>query len=110
MKPFMGIDLTVNRKNTQRNGTEFLIQKVSSATRRDLEKIDSTWEISVKKQITPIWLLLTQFTLCMLAMILLASILGKSSLGSGYKYIIYLVPILAIWWYTERKESRKWYL
>ncbi len=106
MKPFMGIDLTVNRKNTQRNGTEFLIQKVSSTTLENLKKVDSSLETNVKKQLTPIWLLLTQFALFMLAMLGLAYILGRSSLSQGYRNIIFLVPILAIWWYTKRKEKR----
>ena len=38
MKPFLGIDLTTDKKNEQFNGTEFLVIKPSSAMTQSFEQ------------------------------------------------------------------------
>ena len=38
MKPFLGIDLTTDKKNEQFNGTEFLVMKPSSAMAQSFEQ------------------------------------------------------------------------
>ena len=107
MKPFMGLDLTENKKNTQRNGEEFLVQKPSAVTLEALEKAAVDLEANVKKQVTPVWVMVTQFILFLLAMLVIAGILGRTSLRLGIKNIILLAPFLAIWWYSRKKEKKK---
>ena len=47
MKPFMGLDLTENNKNTRRNGEKFLIQKASPTTLEKLEKLNADFQITL---------------------------------------------------------------
>ena len=107
MKPFMGLDLTENKKNTQRNGEEFLVQKPSTVTLEAFKKTAVDLETDMKKQITPVWVIVTQLILFLLAMLVIAGILGRSSLRPGIKNIILLAPFLAIWWYSRKKEKKQ---
>ena len=54
MKPFIGIDLTEDKKNEQSNGDEFLVQKPSEAMRIALEQSSETLWGNYKKALLPL--------------------------------------------------------
>lgn len=54
MKPFLGIDLTTNKKNEQMNGEEFLVAKPSSALTEHLERTTEDAQDTVEKSMLPL--------------------------------------------------------
>jgi len=49
MKPFLGIDLTTDKKNEQFNGTEFLVMKPSSAMAQSFEQSSKKAEETIER-------------------------------------------------------------
>ena len=49
MKPFLGIDLTTDKKNEQFNGTEFLVMKPSSAMAQSFEQSSKKAEETLER-------------------------------------------------------------
>ena len=49
MKPFLGIDLTTDKKNEQFNGTEFLVMKPSSAMTQSFEQSSKKAEETIAR-------------------------------------------------------------
>lgn len=85
MKPFLGIDLTLNKKNEQFNGDEFLVQKPSSALSKSLEASTDKAEKTIENSKLPLPLRIVQF-ICGIAALLIASSILKAdvSLTEGY--------------------------
>lgn len=85
MKPFLGIDLTLNKKNEQFNGVEFLVQKPSSALSKSLEASTDKAEKTIENSKLPLPLRIVQF-ICGIAALLIASGILKAdvSLTEGY--------------------------
>lgn len=85
MKPFLGIDLTLNKKNEQFNGDEFLVQKPSSALSKSLEASTDKAEKTIENSKLPLPLRIVQF-ICGIAALLIASGILKAdvSLTEGY--------------------------
>lgn len=54
MKPFLGTDLTLNKKNEQINGEEFLVAKPSLATTQSLERSSEEAEKTFEKSKLPL--------------------------------------------------------
>ena len=85
MKPFLGIDLTLNKKNDQFNGNEFLVQKPSSALSESLEASTDKAEKTIEKAKLPLPLRIVQFISGISALILASGILKADvSLAEGY--------------------------
>lgn len=61
MKPFLGIDLTNNRKNEEINGTEFLVARPSAAMTQSLEKSAEKAEETVERAKAPLPLRIAQW-------------------------------------------------
>lgn len=61
MKPFLGIDLTENKKNEQHNGMEFCVQKPSAALTQSLERSSENVEETVKKSKLPLPIRIVQY-------------------------------------------------
>jgi len=114
MKPFLGIDLTANKKNEQNNGTEFLVQMPSSALSNTLEVSTEKAEEVVEKSQLPLIFRILQF-ICGLAALILASGILKAdvSLAEAYRYApgffwaagICAVIWFALWIWSKRKST-----
>lgn len=85
MKPFLGIDLTLNKKNDQFSGNEFLVQKPSSALSNSLEVSTDKAEETIDKSKLPLPFRIVQFV-CGIAALLIATGILKAdvSLAEGY--------------------------
>lgn len=56
MKPFLGIDITTNRKNERLNGNEFLILKPSEILSQTLAKTTEQKDVIIQKSKMPLLL------------------------------------------------------
>lgn len=54
MKPFLGIDLTTNKKNEQINGEEFVVARPDLSLTRSLESSSENVEETIKKSKLPL--------------------------------------------------------
>ena len=88
MKPFLGIDLTTDKKNEQFNGTEFLVMKPSSAMAQSFEQPSKKAEETIERSKLPLPLRITQLICGGLGAISAVGIirgLGTVSLNQAYK-------------------------
>ena len=85
MKPFLGIDLTTDKKNEQINGAEFLVQTTSVALTNTLEASSEKAEKTIEIAKLPLPFRIIQY-ICGLAAILIVSSILKAdvSLAEGY--------------------------
>ncbi len=79
MKPFLGIDLTTDKKNEQINGTEFLIQEPSSALSNALENSAKKADKTVEKAKLPMLFRIIQYVCGVAALLIGSSILRATS-------------------------------
>jgi len=70
MKPFLGIDLTIDKKNTQLNGKEFLIAKTSSALTQSFERSSDQAMETIEKSELPLLLRILQAICGFIALIM----------------------------------------
>lgn len=56
MKPFLGIDITTNRKNERLNGNEFLMLKPSEILSQTLAKTTEQKDVIIQKSKMPLLL------------------------------------------------------
>ena len=56
MKPFLGIDITTNRKNERLNGNEFLILKPSEILSQTLAKTTEQKDVIIQKSKTKMYI------------------------------------------------------
>lgn len=61
MKPFLGIDLTTDKKNAQLNGNEFLVQKPSAALEAALSSSSERADETTKKSKLPLFFRICQY-------------------------------------------------
>ncbi len=88
MKPFLGIDLTTDKKNEQFNGTEFLVMQPSSAMAQSFEQSSKKAEETIERSKLPLPLRITQLICGGLGAISVAGIirgLGTVSLNQAYE-------------------------
>lgn len=102
MKPFLGIDVTLNKKNEQMNGNEFLVQKTSSVLSESLEASTEKAEHTIQKAKLPLPFRIAQF-ICGIAALLLAGGIVKAdvSLAEGYHnapWLYWTAGICAVLW------------
>lgn len=81
MKPFLGIDLTDDKKNEQHNGLEFCVQKPSAALTQSLERSSENAEQTVKKSKLPLPLRICQYVCGLLGVMVPVAIIR--ALGEG---------------------------
>lgn len=114
MIPFLGIDLTSNKKNEQINGQEFLIQIPSSNLSDFLEKSADKAEEKIEKAQLPFVIRAIKFICGILAVIAITGILGAEvSLKESYQNapgLYWMLGICAVIWvvlwiFERRKES-----
>ena len=84
MKPFLGIDLTLNKKNDRVNGNEFLVQKPSSALSESLEKLTDKADNTIEKSKLHPLLRVVQFICSFVALLIAGAIM--SALGDGLSF------------------------
>ena len=86
MKPFLGIDLTTNKKNDQLNGNDFLAAKPSLALSQALEQSHKNVDETVAQAKLPKIFRIVQFLCGITAALLFSGILKADvSLAQGYR-------------------------
>ena len=102
MKPFLGIDLTTNKKNEQMNGLEFLVRTPSAALSSTLEHSSEKAEKTIEKAKLPLPLRIGQSVSGFAALIIAGGILRADvSLAQGYRNapgLYWIAGICAILW------------
>jgi len=85
MKPFLGIDLTNDKKNEQTNGNEFLVQTSSPALAAALEQSTEKAENTAQRSKLPLALRIAQYICCFGALIIGLGILKSDvDFAEGY--------------------------
>lgn len=102
MKPFLGIDLTIDPKNEQINGKEFLIQIPSATLSESLDASTDQAEQTIKNSKLPLPFRVVQF-LCGIGALLIAVGILKAdvSLAEGYQnasWLFWTGGICAVVW------------
>lgn len=114
MKPFLGIDLTINKKNEQINGQEFLIQIPSSNLSDFLENSKDKAEKKIEKAQLPFGFRAIKFICGIFALITITGILRTDvSFAEGYQNApglywtsgICAVVWVVLWIFARRKAS-----
>ncbi len=102
MKPFLGIDLTTDRKNDQFNGAEFLVQTPSAALANTLEDSSEKAEKTIETAKLPLLFRIIQFVCGIAALMITGGILKADvSLAEGYRnapWLYWVAGICAIVW------------
>lgn len=100
MKPFLGIDITTNRKNERLNGNEFLILKPSEILSQTLAKTTEQKDVIIQKSKMPLLLRIIKSICLFLAFICVSALLrARVSLAEAYHnapWIFWLLPICVI--------------
>lgn len=114
MKPFLGIDLTTDKKNEQFNGNEFLVQTPSAALSQSLEVSSEKAEKTVEKAKLPLLFRIVQYICGFGALIIVSGILKADvSLAEGYQNapgLYWAAGICAVVWlilWTWSKQKSK---
>ena len=102
MKPFLGINLTTDKKNDQPNGSQFMVQATSSALSDALERSMDRAEQTIETSKLPLPLRAAQF-ICGIAALLIASSILRAdvSLAEGYHnapWLYWLAGVCAVVW------------
>ena len=102
MKPFLGIDLTLNKKNDQFNGNEFLVQKPSSALSESLEASTDKAEKTIEKSKLPLPFRIVKSMCGIVALLIAGGILKADvSLAEGYNnapWLFWTAGICVLLW------------
>lgn len=85
MKPFLGINLTTDKNNTQTNGDELIVARPSLAMSQTLEDATQTAINVIKKAGLPLPLRIVQWVCGAAALLIAAGILKSGSISEGYK-------------------------
>ena len=100
MKPFLGIDITTNRKNERLNGNEFLILKPSEILSQTLAKTTEQKDVIIQKSKMPLLLRIIKSICLFLAFICGSALLrARVSLAEAYHnapWVFWLLPICVI--------------
>lgn len=114
MKPFLGIDLTADKKNEQINGSEFLVQKTSAPLADSLETSTEKAEATIERSKLPLPIRIIG-GICGIAALLVAAGIVKAgvSLTEGYQnapWFYWAAGICAVVWLSlwlwGRKKSK----
>lgn len=104
MKPFLGIDLTTDKKNDRPNGTEFLVAQPSAAVRQAYDKSLQQAQDTRKQSKLPLPLRIVQSICCCLGLAFLVGIMkgmGTVTIQEAYAnapWIFWITGgVLLIW-------------
>ena len=107
MKPFLGIDITTNKKNEEFNGDSFLVQKPSLALAQSLERSQKSAEDTIEKSKLPLPIRIGQWICGLLGAVIVLGIVKGTvsedgvSIVQAYKnapWLFWLAGILlAVW-------------
>ena len=114
MKPFLGIDLTTNKKNKQQIGDEFLIQQPSLALSESLDSSFEHADETIEKSKIPLPFRIVQYVSGFAALLIVSGIMRADvSFAEGYQNapgLFWAAPICAvIWlllWLWSRQKSK----
>ena len=102
MKPFLGIDLTIDKKNEQLNGNEFLIQEPSFALSNHLETSMKNADETIANSKLPFPLRIIKHLCGIMALLIIISILRADvTIAEAYQNapgLFWVAPICAIIW------------
>lgn len=105
MKPFLGIDLTIDPKNQQINGKEFLIQVPSAALSQSLQSSADQVEGILKKSKLSLPFRVIQYICGIGALLMASGIFGAEvSLEEGYQnapWLFWTAGICAVIWFVS---------
>ena len=114
MKPFLGIDLTIDKKNEQLNGSIFLVQEPSLASSELLDFSMKESDETIEKSKLSLPLRITQFTCGIVSLLIISGIARATvSLAEGYQnapYLFWVAGICAVIWlvlWTWSKQKAK---
>ena len=102
MKPFMGIDMTTDKKNETFNGDHFLVMKPSAAMAQSFEKSFEQAEETVERSKLPLVFRIVQFISGFVAIALASGILkslsGEDSvtLSEAYQNAAWLFWVIGV--------------
>ena len=103
MKPFLGIDLTKNKKNEEINGKEFMVQTTYVVLANELENSSQKAMEALKKSSLPPFLRIIECIMGFSALVIAVGILKADvSLSEGYHtapYIFWCGIGCAIIWF-----------
>ena len=86
MKPFLGVDLTTDKKNEQFNGSEFLVQKTSERLSEALAASSEKAEQTIEESKLPLPLRIGQYVCGLAALIIISGMLKSgTSFAQGYQ-------------------------
>lgn len=114
MKPFLGVDLTTDKKNEQFQGEEFLTLKPSDALSKSLESSSENAEATVERSKLRLPFRIIQYTCWIVALLLISGILKADvSFAEGYSNAPFLywgagacAVIWLILWIWGRQKSK----
>lgn len=104
MKPFLGIDLTADKKNEQINGNEFLVQTPSDSLSKSLENSTNNAEQTIEKSKLPLPLRMIQYICGIAALVIIGGMLKADvSVLQGYQNapaLYWTAGICALVWFV----------
>ena len=114
MKPFLGIDLTMDKKNEEINGAEFLVQTPSAALADTLEVSSEKAEKTIETAKLPLLFRVAQYVCGISALMIVGGILKSDvSLAEGYHnapWLYWTAGICAaVWlflWLWSKQKSK----
>ena len=114
MKPFLGVDLTTDKKNMQFQGKEFLTMKPSDALSKSLESSSENAEATVERSKLRLPLRIIRCICWIVALLLISGILKADvSFSEGYNNAPFLywgagvcAVIWLILWLWGRQKSK----
>lgn len=102
MKPFLGIDVTDDKKNEKANGSEFLVQTTSAALTSSLETSIDKAEQTIDKSKLPLFIRIVQYVCGVAALLIAGGILKADvTMAQGYQNapaLFWVCGICAVIW------------
>lgn len=102
MKPFLGIDITTDNKNTKTNGDELIVAKPSLAMSQNLENATEKASVVIKKSSLPLPIFIIQWVCGGLALLIAFSSAGAvATISESYKnapYLYWIAGACAVVW------------
>lgn len=95
MKPIFAIDITLNKKNEEVNGSEFITKTASKQKSEELESNQEELEQSINKSQLPLWIRIVKY-ICGLFALIVAGSWIKASPDIGFAQAFKNAPALII--------------
>lgn len=113
MKPLFGIDVTVNKKNEEINGKQFVVRAIEESQMQAFERRGEALEETINRTKLPLALRVIK-TICGYLTIIVLVVLVRAAfdigLAKAYEnapYVFYATPVLALVWLALTLLSHK---